>query len=62
MHHMAPSVTNLDEGKASRTVIRVPDALWRVAGWLTGALPALFGRAAVLRTIDAVETFVEGHY
>lgn len=35
--------------------------IWRVAGWLTGALPALFGRAAVFRTIEAVETFGDGH-
>ena len=36
--------------------------LWRLAGWLTGALPALFGPRAVYRTIAAVETFVDGHY
>jgi len=36
--------------------------LWRLAGFVTGALPALFGRAAVFRTIDAVETFVDRHY
>lgn len=36
--------------------------LWRVAGWVTGALPALFGPAAVYRTIQAVETFVDAHY
>lgn len=36
--------------------------VWRVAGWLTGALPALFGAHAVYRTIDAVESFVDGHY
>lgn len=36
--------------------------LWRVAGWLTGALPAMFGARAVYRTIDAVETFVDHHY
>ena len=36
--------------------------LWRMAGWLTGALPALFGRGAVFRTIDAVESFVDRHY
>lgn len=36
--------------------------VWRIAGWLTGALPALVGPAAVYRTIDAVETFVDGHY
>lgn len=35
---------------------------WRLAGWLTGALPALFGKKAVYATIDAVETFVEQHY
>ena len=36
--------------------------LWRVAGWLTGFLPALFGPRAVYATIDAVETFVDRHY
>jgi ubiquinone biosynthesis monooxygenase Coq7 len=36
--------------------------LWRVAGWLTGALPALVGPRAVYSTIDAVETFVDQHY
>jgi len=35
---------------------------WRAAGWLTGALPALFGRRAVYATIAAVETFVDQHY
>jgi len=35
---------------------------WRVAGWLTGALPALAGRRAVHATIAAVETFVDRHY
>lgn len=36
--------------------------LWRVAGFATGALPALFGAAAVFRTIEAVESFVDRHY
>jgi ubiquinone biosynthesis monooxygenase Coq7 len=36
--------------------------LWRAAGWALGALPAFFGPAAVFRTIEAVETFVEDHY
>ena len=36
--------------------------LWRIMGWLTGALPALFGANAVYATIDAVETFVDRHY
>lgn len=35
---------------------------WRIAGWLTGALPALFGPRAVYATITAVETFVDHHY
>jgi demethoxyubiquinone hydroxylase (CLK1/Coq7/Cat5 family) len=35
---------------------------WRLAGWLTGALPALFGKRAVYATIAAVETFVDEHY
>ncbi len=36
--------------------------LWRLAGFLTGALPALFGHRAVYATIEAVETFVDHHY
>lgn len=35
---------------------------WRVAGFLTGALPALAGPRAVFATIAAVETFVDTHY
>lgn len=36
--------------------------IWRLAGFATGALPALFGANAVFATIAAVETFVDGHY
>lgn len=36
--------------------------IWRVAGFLTGAIPALFGNRAVFRTIESVETFVDQHY
>jgi demethoxyubiquinone hydroxylase (CLK1/Coq7/Cat5 family) len=35
---------------------------WRLAGFLTGALPALVGPRAVFATIAAVETFVDHHY
>ncbi|WP_108508637.1 demethoxyubiquinone hydroxylase family protein [Polynucleobacter acidiphobus] len=35
---------------------------WRMAGWLTGAIPALFGSKSVYATIAAVETFVDRHY
>ena len=36
--------------------------LWRIAGFLLGALPAFFGPRAVYRTIAAVEAFVDEHY
>jgi ubiquinone biosynthesis monooxygenase Coq7 len=36
--------------------------LWAVAGFLTGALPALFGRNWVYYTIFCVESFVDKHY
>lgn len=36
--------------------------VWKVAGFLVGALPALFGPKAVFATVAAVETFVELHY
>ena len=36
--------------------------LWHVAGWLTGALPALCGPHAVYATIEVVESFVDRHY
>jgi ubiquinone biosynthesis monooxygenase Coq7 len=36
--------------------------LWRMAGWLTGALPAWVGPRAVYATVEAVETFVDHHY
>lgn len=36
--------------------------LWRLSGWLTGALPACMGPRAVYATVQAVETFVDRHY
>jgi ubiquinone biosynthesis monooxygenase Coq7 len=36
--------------------------LWRLAGWLTGAIPALLGQRAVYVTVQAVEAFVDQHY
>lgn len=35
---------------------------WRIAGWLTGAIPALVNSRSVYATIEAVETFVDYHY
>ncbi len=37
-------------------------ALWYVAGFITGAVPAIFGARAVYATIEGVETFVDRHY
>lgn len=36
--------------------------LWKLAGFLTGAIPAVCSKNAVYATIEAVETFVDGHY
>ena len=36
--------------------------LWRIAGWVTGFLPAIVSARAVFATIEAVETFVNQHY
>ena len=36
--------------------------LWKVAGFMTGAIPSMFGSNAVYATIDEVETFVGEHY
>ena len=36
--------------------------LWRLAGWLLGALACLGGKRGVFLTIEAVETFVVSHY
>jgi len=36
--------------------------LWRLAGFFTGAIPALFGANAIYATIHSVETFVDKHY
>jgi ubiquinone biosynthesis monooxygenase Coq7 len=55
--HLAVMETLVPSARRSRLV-----PVWRIAGWLTGALPALFGPVAVFRTIEAVENFVDGHY
>ena len=36
--------------------------IWRVAGFITGALPALAGSRTVFHTVEAVEAFVDTHY
>lgn len=36
--------------------------IWKIAGFLTGAIPSLINPKAVYATIEAVETFVDKHY
>ncbi|MBE90123.1 MAG: ubiquinone biosynthesis protein COQ7 [Rhodospirillaceae bacterium] len=36
--------------------------IWRIAGFITGALPALAGSRSVFHTVEAVEAFVDSHY
>jgi 3-demethoxyubiquinol 3-hydroxylase len=55
--HLQTIESHLPQADHSRLL-----AAWRVAGWLTGALPALFGERAVYATVAAVETFVNQHY
>jgi len=57
MGHLARLSEELPLSKQSRLL-----PIWKVAGFLTGAIPACFGTAAVFITIDAVESFVESHY
>ena len=62
--HLATEQSHLDKIKA---VLPWPQRSrllpgWRVAGFATGALPALLGPRAVYATIAAVETFVDQHY
>ena len=47
----------LEEGDRSRLL-----PLWRLAGWVIGAVPSMLGPRAVYATIVTVETFVDHHY
>ena len=57
VRHLAALERLLPKRRRSRLL-----PLWRAAGFVTGALPALFGPRAVYATVDAVESFVDGHY
>ena len=54
--HLATVETLVPHPSRSRLL-----AVWRAAGFVTGALPSLVGRNAVYSTIEAVETFVDIH-
>lgn len=63
-HHLATETAHLDcierhlpPSSRSRLL-----PAWRLAGWLTGALPALFGPRVFYATVAAVESFVDRHY
>ena len=62
--HMATERRHLDLMEAllppDRRSLLLP--IWRLAGFLTGCLPALAGPHAVYATIEAVESFVDRHY
>jgi ubiquinone biosynthesis monooxygenase Coq7 len=55
--HLALIETILPESQRSQLL-----TLWRFAGFVTGAIPSLFGPNAVFATIAAVENFVDSHY
>ena len=63
-HHLQTESQHLELMSAllpplRRSWLLVP---WRIAGFVTGALPALLGQRTVFATIAAVETFVGIHY
>ncbi|HEX4843642.1 MAG TPA: demethoxyubiquinone hydroxylase family protein [Limnobacter sp.] len=62
--HLLTEQTHLQGINGVLPVLRRSKLLpvWRLAGFLTGALPALFGARSVYFTIAAVETFVDQHY
>ena len=63
-HHLHTEMQHLQKMSALLPPLRRSWLLvgWRVAGFATGALPALFGRQAVFSTVAAVESFVVQHY
>ena len=64
MHHLHTEEQHLQKMSALLPPLRRSWLLpgWRVAGFATGALPAIFGRQAVFSTVAAVESFVVQHY
>jgi ubiquinone biosynthesis monooxygenase Coq7 len=63
-HHMRTEAGHLNEISAllparDRSILT---PAWRGLGWLTGAIPSMFGSNAVFATIEIVETFVDHHY
>ena len=63
-HHLATVQQHLAALQSLLPTLRRSKLLvpWRIAGFLTGFIPALFGARAVYATIHAVEAFVDTHY
>ena len=63
-HHLATEEQHLAlvSKQIPEQQISVFIPIWKLAGFLTGAIPAIFGDNSVYATIDAVETFVDRHY
>jgi 3-demethoxyubiquinol 3-hydroxylase len=63
-HHLATEQTHLLTIESHLPAAHHSRLLfaWRVAGWLTGALPAVLGPRFAHATVAAVESFVNQHY
>ena len=63
-HHLATEQAHLLTIEAHLSAAHHSRLLpaWRIAGWLTGALPALLSARIAYATVAAVETFVNQHY
>lgn len=55
--HLSAMEGLLPEHSRSRLI-----SLWKIAGFVIGAVPGIFGPKATYATIAAVETFVDTHY
>lgn len=56
-HHLS-SIEGLLPKRAQSKFI----SIWKIAGFLVGAIPSIFGAKSTYATIAAVETFVDTHY
>lgn len=63
-HHLATEQAHLSTVESHLPAAQRSRLLpaWRMAGWLTGALPAFIGARVAYATVAAVETFVNQHY
>ena len=62
--HLATELKHLDRIESLLSLKHQSRLLpvWKIAGFITGALPALCGPQMTFSTIEAVENFVDQHY